>query len=382
MSSANIGWLFYKDYYRELNYIDLVNKEEEHNSKIIEKKVQNIIDAEPLLDEAEIIGSTRFQATTAYPGLILGSGNAHEIPDVKGQAILGFHFDYTSGLPVIAGSSIKGVLRSAFKHPEYIQALLDDENVDVKALEEEIFDNADIFYDAHIIKADAYGRILGDDYITPHSDPLKDPIPLRFIKVLPEVSFLFQFELSSEGSLSKNEKKSLFRKILEDLGLGAKTNVGYGKLTTGDAPKTEEEKALEAKEHEQRLEAERLKEEARIQEQREAKAREALAKKQRVEDERLAKEAEDKEKKEALVSQGLVQVLENVSKFKALETVVKKYIDIKPLDEVEKQVLEEHVKKKMKDKIKRKKFPFGTLGNDKCLGKERANTLADSLGLK
>ncbi|WP_295421679.1 type III-B CRISPR module RAMP protein Cmr6 [Sulfurovum sp.] len=257
MSSANIGWLFYKDYYRELNYIDLVNKKEEHNSKIIEKKVQNIIDAKPFLDEAEIIGSTRFQATTAYPGLILGSGNAHEIPDVKGQAILGFHFDYTSGLPVIAGSSIKGVLRSAFKHPEYIQALLDDENVDVKALEEEIFDNADIFYDAHIIKADAYGRILGDDYITPHSDPLKDPIPLRFIKVLPDVTFAFHFELG-EGILNRSEKEMLFRKILEELGLGAKTNVGYGKLGEFKAlAKTKEELAREEEEKAQK-EEERL----------------------------------------------------------------------------------------------------------------------------
>ena len=239
MSSANIGWLFYKDYFKGIDYSRL---DDVNNEKLIQKKVQNIIDSKPTLNEPEIIGSTRFQATTTYPGLILGSGNAHEIPDVKGQAILGFHFDYTSGLPVIAGSSVKGVLRSAFKHKEYIEEYV---TTDVEALEKEIFDNGDIFFDAEIIKADGFDKIMGDDYITPHNDPLKDPIPLRFIKVLPNVIFLFQFELR-DGILSKSEKETLFRKILEDLGLGAKTNVGYGKFSDFKAiAKTKDELANE-----------------------------------------------------------------------------------------------------------------------------------------
>jgi CRISPR-associated protein Cmr6 len=257
MSSANIGWLFYKDYFKGLDYIELLDKKEEKNSKYMEKKVEQIVNTKYMYTEEDILGSTRFQGTTSYPGLLLGSGNAHEVPNVKNQAILGFHFDYTSGLPVIAGSSIKGVLRSAFKHPEYIQALLEDDSINIEDLEKEIFDNADVFFDAHIIKADAYERILGDDYLTPHSDPLKDPIPLRFIKVLPDVTFLFQFELS-DGTLSKSQKESLFRKILSDLGLGAKTNVGYGKFADFKSiAKTEEEiaeeEALKSEKEEERL---------------------------------------------------------------------------------------------------------------------------------
>ena len=270
MSSANIGWLFYKDYYKDLNYIDLVNGREGNNSAIVEQKIINIINSTPKLNEPDIIGSIRFQATTTYPGLIVGSGNMHEIPDVKGQAILGFHFDYTTGLPVIAGSSIKGVLRGAFKHPEYIKEYIKVESV--KELEEEIFDNGDIFFDAEIIKANSYDKILGDDYITPHNNPLKDPIPLRFIKVLPDVTFLFQFELSksklSDREVTKYEKERLFRKILGDLGLGAKTNVGYGKLEISDAPKTkkeleaqkeEEAKAIQQKKEKEEQERERKK---------------------------------------------------------------------------------------------------------------------------
>ena len=272
MSSANIGWLFYKDYYKDLNYIDLVNGREGNNSAIIEQKIINIINSTPKLNEPDIIGSTRFQATTTYPGLIVGSGNIHEIPDVKGQAILGFHFDYTTGLPVIAGSSIKGVLRGAFKHPEYIKEYIDIESI--KELEEEIFDNGDIFFDAEIIKANSNNKILGDDYITPHNNPLKEPKPLRFIKVLPDVTFLFQFELS-DGKVSKYEKERLFRKILGDLGLGAKTNVGYGKLEISDAPKTQEEikaqKEAEAKAIQQKKEEEERKKEQQKREREEKK---------------------------------------------------------------------------------------------------------------
>jgi CRISPR-associated protein Cmr6 len=222
--------------------------ENEKNEHVIQSKVTNLITQTVTLDEDEMLGNTHFKATTIYPGLILGSGNAHELPDVKGQAILGFSFDYTSGLPVIAGSSVKGVIRSAFKHPEYIQELLECD-VDVEALETEIFDNGDVFFDA-VVVASANANILGDDYITPHGDALKNPIPLRFIKVLPNVSFRFDFELRS-GLISKSKKAKLFQDILADLGLGAKTNVGYGKFDGFKKEQTDEEKELEKLEREE-----------------------------------------------------------------------------------------------------------------------------------
>jgi CRISPR-associated protein Cmr6 len=251
MSSANIGWLFYKDYFRGIDYANLDNPK---NKESIQNKVNNIIHQSVTIEDDVKLGNTHFKATTTYPGLILGSGNAHELPSIEGQAILGFHFDYTSGLPVIQGSSIKGVLRSAFAYPKYITGYV-GEGVDIKALEKEIFDNGDVFFDATII---SNGKILGDDFITPHGDnPLKNPTPLRFIKVLPNVEFRFDFELR-DGILSRSEKESLFRKILSDLGLGAKTNVGYGKFSDFTAiAKTKEEiaqeEALKAKQEEERL---------------------------------------------------------------------------------------------------------------------------------
>jgi len=254
--SANIGWLFYKDYFKDIDYKDL---DSPRNEAIVNKKIENIITQTPRIEEAEVLGSIHFSATTTYPGLLLGSGNTHELPSIKGQAILGFHFDYTSGLPVIQGSSIKGVLRSAFKHERYIQELLSNETIDISTLESEIFDNGDTFFDATISKAD--GKILGDDYITPHknhkktkdkngdliADEFCDPHPLRFMKVLPDITFRFDFELS-DGLITKEKKSKLFQHILEDLGLGAKTNVGYGKFEAFKPYQTEDEKVQTAKE--------------------------------------------------------------------------------------------------------------------------------------
>ncbi len=379
MSNANIGWLFYKDYFNDLDYTDLSNNANEIS---INKKVAHIVGQQFRETHDEILGSTRFQATTTYPGLILGSGNAHEVPDVKGQAILGFHFDYTSGLPVIQGSSIKGVLRSAFKHPEYIKMLLDDNSKDIAEIEKEIFDFGDTFFDANIIKGDIHNRILGDDYITPHKDPLKDPIPLRFVKVLPDVTFLFEFDLA-DGSLNKLEKESLFKKILADLGLGAKTNVGYGKfIEFKKAPRTPEEEAQDKIDAANRVKAEREKIEADAEAHREAKRQAEQDKKDRLKKAEQDKlEAAQKIKKD-LASHGLAEAIKDKVKYKALESVVKKYTEVKALDEAEKAILEEHILNNMKDKIKRKKFPFAAFNNDKCLGRERTEEIVDKLNLK
>ena len=258
---SNLGWLFYKDYFNGIDYYHLDNScnggrgcncntnecECQCNKCIVHRKVHNIINQSVTIEDDEMLGNTHFQATTTYPGLILGSGNAHELPSIEGQAILGFHFDYTSGLPTIQGSSIKGVLRSAFRHTEYIKEYVGKE-VDIEALEKEIFDNGDVFFDAVVL---SNGKILGDDFLTPHGDdPLKNPTPLRFIKVLPDVTFRFDFELSS-GLITKSKKTELFQNILADLGLGAKTNVGYGKFVGFKKEQTEEEREKEQLEREE-----------------------------------------------------------------------------------------------------------------------------------
>jgi len=280
----NVGWKFYFDYYRKMDYDYLI--EGRLNDKALkEVKTAN---AEKLQSQNEDFWSldfntypkpklvtdskNRFELTTTYPGLLVGSGYQHELSSEEALK-LGFYFDHTTGLPALPGSGIKGTLRSAFKvenSSEFIQSLLEGivgtapmNKTQIKALEEEIFEGKDtskstdentsylfssqrdVFYDAVMAaskhpfaNSNKKGRFLGGDYITPHiyrknpkMSAFKNPVPLQFLKVLPEVTFCFQFDLKDSKqfeAITAEVKLQLFEKILTFLGTGAKTNVGYG----------------------------------------------------------------------------------------------------------------------------------------------------------
>ena len=175
------------------------------------------------------------------------------------------YFDYTSGLPVIPGSSIKGMLRSAIekwdfladykpKEEKALPASLSDRDVLRKAIIRAVFEgdglsiyDRDIFLDAIPVKVD--NKLFGEDYITPHPDPLKNPNPIRFLRVNPGVTYQFRFilkdhvvlddkvvlkdSISQKGDekvLKADFKEELFKAIICTFGLGAKTNVGYGQF--------------------------------------------------------------------------------------------------------------------------------------------------------
>lgn len=233
---------------------------------------------------------------TIYPGLITGSGLPHQTGS-KGEFKLGFQFDYTTGLPYIPGSSIKGTLRSMFpfslkdkgstkrilpeyrkERMEYIRDLIIEvtnineiSDTEIQALEYAIFTNStpsgktiefsleekDVFYDAFVADSKD-GVMLSDDYITPHGEnPLKDPKPILFLKIRPDVTINFYFKLctthlykekvcsskqieeikkqndfssSDYKMITAHQKRNLFEKILLCIGIGAKTNIGYGQL--------------------------------------------------------------------------------------------------------------------------------------------------------
>ncbi|MBL0286686.1 MAG: type III-B CRISPR module RAMP protein Cmr6 [Bacteroidetes bacterium] len=94
----------------------------------------------------------------------------------------------------------------------------------------------DIFFDAFPIHSfNTNQKFLSNDYIAPHNvSPLKNPIPVQFLKVLPKVVFKFEFKLTDEKMTNEIMpavlKEELFKQILLDLGIGAKTNVGYGQF--------------------------------------------------------------------------------------------------------------------------------------------------------
>lgn len=251
-SSANIGYQFF------------------HSVGIpgfVKEQVKSAISVNS--DVLEVLRSANYSVVNMRvqaPGLLIGSGLAHGLPGSEEDVKTGLQFDYTSGLPVIPGSSVKGVIRSAFptikedkeqsneadaEKLNYIKSLIADipkfsalglENKDILELGNQMFNHGDIFADALLV---GYGtrmkqhgpvkQVLTEDYITPHTGgPLAQPIPIKIVKVAPGVTFAFCFKFNETkiGAkvVSASMKKALCAAILQDLGVGAKTNVGYGVL--------------------------------------------------------------------------------------------------------------------------------------------------------
>lgn len=240
MGINNIGKLFYKDYYKEVNFENVINGIESSPGQINQKikRSAHLTIANPIGTEE----CSSFRAKILYPGLVTGVGLEHNSKNIKGGYNLGMHFDYTWGMPVVYGSSVKGVLREHFK--EFYEGEMDKQK-----LEEDIFSgkvgnenksiyHRDIFFDAVITKpyeSNNKKHLLEDDSITPHGDnPLKNPLPITMLKIAPGCEIEFRFRLVDsvvDGKVFKKEDKlKLFENILKTVGVGAKTNVGYGQL--------------------------------------------------------------------------------------------------------------------------------------------------------
>lgn len=307
LKKANNGWLYYKRYYREVDFSDThelpkeqvkkIEKENEGEMQAINATITAFSFTDDLPGSFNKIPQQPnhvYPLITTYPGLLTGSGYTHETGKL-GETKIGFFFDHTTGLPCLPGHSVKGALRSWFpqwhnkdinhqkEKQEHILELLKNEcKVDIEScfteylkklkietqfryegklfitlLENIIFEGKapkvnkegkwvhdekgqwqyepmsiykrDIFHDAYIMHGGKDNKIFGMDAITPHEHPLKNPKPLAFIKVLPEVYWYFPFHLKN-NIISAEAKLLLFITLLQTFGIGAKTNVGYGQF--------------------------------------------------------------------------------------------------------------------------------------------------------
>jgi len=282
-AQTNASWLYEKAYFFDLDWERGV--EGSSNKALLESRIQKLLTNRPYTNGAIQKGNRSLSLTTTYPGLLTGAGYKHEL-GVEGELKLGFAFDYTTGLPYIPGSTVKGKIRSVFRDEAYrpyaidllkilvgpLPDLVGKETYPViEQIENEIFEGKrlvrgfevkdkaqydyipfsmykrDIFHDAFAVGSQheslnsaLKGGMLGTDFLTPHLDreepsrsPFANPVPLAFLKVLPEVTFRFDFQLRDSEiwpALTADKKRAFFREILLDLGMGAKTNVGYGML--------------------------------------------------------------------------------------------------------------------------------------------------------
>lgn len=247
--SHNMNYIFHVEYFEHLQ--EWLNGENEANlyNKGIERFQFTV--ASPTEEWKNIEGYRSFSLKTCYPGLLIGTGNPHDI-SVKAAIKGGFSFDPVTGLPYVPGSSLKGVLRSCFpsgkdkeragEHEAYIRSLIEmikakDQEAptfDVKALENHIFENNDVFFGGY--PCEYRGKnLLAMEYITPHNKgKFANPVPISMIKVKPDVSFEFGFlftDYVENGNVfSAEDKLELMKLLILDMGIGAKTNVGFGKF--------------------------------------------------------------------------------------------------------------------------------------------------------
>ena len=187
----------------------------------------------------------------------LGSGHVTET---------GFVLDRNLGVPYIRASSIKGVIRLA---ASIIEANGQDKISDLNPVLKRFFgyapskneeiDQSGVDGDTkssrgQIVFLDAYPKsctdIIALDIMNPHFPGYyennekrawpaedQDPTPIVFLTVKPGTTFVFRcfWEPMPDKCKEEEEKvREYFRKSLEELGLGGKTSIGYGRFQHSD----------------------------------------------------------------------------------------------------------------------------------------------------
>ncbi len=166
---------------------------------------------------------------------------------------VGMVFDRNTGLPYIPASSVKGAVRYAYcvnfarKHPEKIKDGISIDEKDINGLIE-LFGSLDTknssrggfaFMDVYSEKPpeiviDIMNPHYGKYYKGESDDgPIEteEPVPIKFLAVEKGSVFKFRgFFLSKEAESYRDQLNEAFVTALTELGLGAKTAVGYGRF--------------------------------------------------------------------------------------------------------------------------------------------------------
>ena len=274
MKSKNMNYRFNVEYYKDLKYIyyigqknhDEEKKADEQELKKRDNEIENFEFSScpaiyKLLKKKTESSWKSFELYTAYPGVLIGTGNPHEI-SMENAIKCGFSFDYVTGLPYIPGSSIKGMLRSFFpkegsadeqEKQAYITEVLkntgvtfeteSDEKVKtvIANLKKNLFEGRDVFFDAFpVVDINQREKLLAKEYITPHKEKFKNPKPINLIKIKPGVKICFMFSLNDFDfdtyHITADQKEYVLKQIILDMGVGAKTNVGFGIMTEEPLP--------------------------------------------------------------------------------------------------------------------------------------------------
>ncbi|MBA5248996.1 MAG: type III-B CRISPR module RAMP protein Cmr6 [Gammaproteobacteria bacterium] len=179
--------------------------------------------------------------------MIIGMGLNHPIEN-------GMLFHSTLGVPYLPGSSVKGLVRAWAE--QWKEDINDAELLRIFGSENRFNDDntkhtdtqagSVIFFDALPINK----VTLETDIMTPHYPDYyssqgkiapadnQDPVPIFFLAVAKGVIFQFAFKArKNESDISDiSTVKEWLKLALENLGAGAKTAVGYGRMTFEEPP--------------------------------------------------------------------------------------------------------------------------------------------------
>lgn len=212
--------------------------------------------ADPDKEAMQAAGIVSFDLKVLYPGVYAGLGYEHGLPNKEDDIKTGFSFDYTTGLPYIPGSSLKGMLRSHFiDHAQDVAKALDVTLEALRAIEELIFGNRPpkeggteeapdalagscTFFDVFPVLQDTAAPLMAEDNLAPHEKALAEPKLIKTIRLAPGCLLRFYFQLpdveygrnNSGKKIAAKDIQKLFQSLLVDWGIGAKTHVGYGNL--------------------------------------------------------------------------------------------------------------------------------------------------------
>ncbi len=159
-------------------------------------------------------------------------------------------WDPVLNVPFIPSSSLKGVVRAYIEsysgNRQEILSLKDRVNLIFGSSEGEGGVGLVHFFDAYPIECGEGGKLVEPDVITPHYSEVKGsideassrPVPLVFPTVARNVKFgvivgVDYCSEQSDGRLSNSDLENLLKALTEALsaGIGAKTSVGYGRLS-------------------------------------------------------------------------------------------------------------------------------------------------------
>ena len=174
-----------------------------------------------------------FTVQAAAP-IAIGLGNASPLE-------VGIRLHHSYGMPLLPASALKGLCRRVARLLRH-DSKLSDEAIDALfgfSREKQAAAGAVVFYDAWYVPSSAGGAPFHRDVITVHHPAyygsgevaptdFDDPTPVPFLVIKPGARFLCVLDAPDPAWARFAEQMLLWG--LENLGVGAKTNAGYGYL--------------------------------------------------------------------------------------------------------------------------------------------------------